>query len=70
MCPWRSALILRGHINVPVACKELMLTSKDIFCTSLASFPGSTPQLLIAKWKKAGREPGTFRHATCVSAVT
>ena len=36
----------------------------------VASFPDSTPKLFIAPCIKAGREPGTFRHATCVSAVT
>ena len=30
MCPWRSALILRGHINVLVACKELRLIGIDV----------------------------------------
>ena len=36
----------------------------------IASFPDSTPKLFIAPCIKAGREPGTFRHATCISAVT
>ena len=48
-----------GHkCAVKISCKK---------CTFIASFPDFTPQLFIAQCIKAGREPGTFRHATCVT---
>ena len=51
-------------------CWLLTMYNSHVQHVILASFPDSTPKLFIAPCIKAGREPGTFRHATCVSAVT
>ena len=50
MCPSRSAGALRGHINVPVACKELNVIR---FETGLsASVNGALEQLILLSWNQ------------------
>ena len=53
--------------TLAAACSYEFVCVYVCVCKCVASFSDSTPQLFIALCIKAGREPGTFRHATCVT---